>query len=202
MVTIAVFASGYGSNLQAIIDAIESKQLDARIAIVFSDKKEAFALERAKKHSIPTLYLSAKEFPSREEHEKKIIEHLDPLGVELIVLAGYMRILSPYIIGRYPLRIINIHPALLPSFPGTHGIKDAFDYGVKYTGVTVHFVDEGVDTGPIIAQEVVRIDDNDTLETLELKIHAIEHRLYPQVIQWYSENRIRVDGRKVRIVSP
>ncbi|MDI6784556.1 MAG: phosphoribosylglycinamide formyltransferase [bacterium] len=200
MVNIAVFASGYGSNLQAIIDAIESGKLDAKILLVFSDKKEAYALDRAKKHNIPTLYLAPKEFPSREEHEKKIVEVLEQLGVELIVLAGYMRILTPYIIRRYYLRIINIHPALLPSFPGTHGIEDAFNYGVKYTGVTVHFVDEGVDTGPIIAQEVVQIAEGETVATLAPQIHAIEHQLYPQVLQWFSEKRIKVEGRIVRIL--
>ena len=200
MVNIAIFASGFGSNLQAIIDAIESGKLDAIISLVFSDKKDAVALERAKKHQLPFFYLAPKAFPSREEHEKIIIEHLEKLGVELIVLAGYMRILTPYIIRKYALRIINIHPALLPSFPGTHGIEDAFNYGVKYTGVTVHFVDEGVDTGPIIAQEVVKIEDGDTLETLAPKIHAIEHKLYPQVIQWFSESRIKVEDRKVRIL--
>ena len=200
MVNIAVFASGYGSNLQAIIDAIESGKLTAKIQLVFSDKKDAYALERAKKHNIPTLYLPPKEFPSREEHEKKIVEHLEQLGVELIVLAGYMRILTPYIIRRYHLKIINIHPALLPSFPGTHGIEDAFNHGVKYTGVTVHFVDEGVDTGPIITQEAVKIEAGDTIETLEPQIHAIEHQLYPQVLQWFSEQRVKVEGRKVRII--
>jgi phosphoribosylglycinamide formyltransferase-1 len=200
MVNIAIFASGFGSNLQAIIDAIESGKLDAIISLVFSDKKDAVALERAKKHNLPFFYLAPKAFPSREEHEKIIIEHLEKLGVELIVLAGYMRILTPYIIRKYALRIINIHPALLPSFPGTHGIEDALNYGVKYTGVTVHFVDEGVDTGPIIAQEVVKIEDGDTLETLAPKIHAIEHKLYPQVIQWFSESRIKVEDRKVRIL--
>jgi phosphoribosylglycinamide formyltransferase 1 len=199
MVNLAVFASGNGSNLQAIIDAIESGKLDAKILVVFSDRIDAFALERARKHGIQTLYLAPKEFPSREAHEQKIVEHLEKLGVELIVLAGYMRILTPYLIRKFPLRIMNIHPALLPSFPGTHGIADAYNYGVKYTGVTVHFVDEGVDTGPIIAQEVVQIEDNDTLETLEPKIHAIEHKLYPQAIQWYSEKRIVFDSRKVRI---
>jgi phosphoribosylglycinamide formyltransferase 1 len=199
MVNLAVFASGNGSNLQAIIDAIESGKLEAQIALVFSDKQDAFALERAKKHGIPTLILPPKEFSSREAHEQKIVEHLEKLGVELIILAGYMRILTPYLIRKFPLRIMNIHPALLPSFPGTHGIADAFNYGVKYTGVTVHFVDEGVDTGPIIIQEVIRIEDNDTIETLEPRIHAIEYKLYPQAIQWYSEKRIVFDGRKVRI---
>lgn len=200
MVSIAVFASGNGSNLQAIIDAIESGKLDAKIRVVFSDKQDAYALERAKKHEIQTLYLAPKEFPSREAHEQKIVEYLEGLGVELIVLAGYMRILTPYIIRKYPMRIINIHPALLPSFPGTHGIADAFNYGVKYTGVTVHFVDEGVDTGPIIIQEVTKIEDTDTIETLEPRIHAIEHKIYPQAIQWYSEQRIKIEGRKVRII--
>jgi phosphoribosylglycinamide formyltransferase-1 len=200
MVRIAVFASGNGSNLQAIIDAIESGILDAKIMVVFSDKKDSFALERAKKHGISTLYLAPKEFPSREAHEQKIVEHLEQLDVELIILAGYMRILTSYLIRKYALRIMNIHPALLPSFPGTHGIADAFNYGVKYTGVTIHFVDEGVDTGPIIAQEAVRIEDSDTIETLEPRIHAIEHKLYPQAIQWYSQKRIAIEGRKVRII--
>ncbi|MFB3897940.1 MAG: phosphoribosylglycinamide formyltransferase [bacterium] len=200
MVNLAIFASGNGSNLQAIIDAIESGNLAARIMVVFSDKKDAYALDRAKQHGIQTLYLAPKEFSTREMHEQKIVEYLEQLGVDLIVLAGYMRILTPYIIRKYPMRIMNIHPALLPSFPGTHGIADAFNYGVKYTGVTVHFVDEGVDTGPIIIQEVIKIEDTDTIETLEPRMHAIEHKIYPQAIQWYSEHRIIIEGRKVKII--
>jgi len=199
MLTIAVLASGNGSNLQAIIDAIESESLQVKIQCVISDRKSALALERAQKNNIPGHYLNPNEYSSREDHEKAIIKILDTTKIQLVVLAGYMRLLTPLFVKKYHGKIINIHPALLPSFPGAHGIEDTFKYGVKITGVTVHFVDEGIDTGPIIAQVPVEIRDTDTLESLEHRIHSQEHFLYPRVLQWFSEDRVYLDGRKVVI---
>lgn len=199
MLPIAILASGNGSNLQAIIDAIESHKLDAKIQCVLSDRKSAFALERAKKHNIPNYFINPKDYSTREKHEKVLAQILIEHQVELIVLAGYMRLLTSSFVQMYKSKIINIHPALLPSFPGAHGIEDAFKYGVKITGVSVHFVDDGVDTGPVISQVPVEIKETDTLESLEQRIHAQEHKLYPQVIQLFAQGRIRLDGRKVRI---
>ncbi len=199
MLHIAILASGNGSNLQAIIDAIESHKLDAKIQCVLSDRKSAFALERAKKHNIPAYFINPKDYPSREQHENALAQKLEEHQVELIVLAGYMRLLTSNFVQIFQGKIINIHPALLPSFPGAHGIEDAFKYGVKITGVTIHFVDDGVDTGPIIVQVPVEIKNTDTLETLAQHIHDQEHRLYPQVIQLFAQGRIHLDGRKVII---
>jgi phosphoribosylglycinamide formyltransferase-1 len=199
MLKIAVLASGNGSNLQAIIDAIEAGQLNLELACVISDKANAFALERARKHYIAAYAVPPKSFADRPAHEKAIQAILEENGVQLIVLAGYMRILTPGFIQTYQHKIINIHPALLPSFPGAHGIRDAFEYGVKVTGVTVHFVDEGVDSGPIIAQVPVVVEENDTMDTLEAKIHAEEHKLYIRALSYISENRIQISGRRVHI---
>lgn len=199
MLTIGVLISGSGSNLQAIIDQKEKGSLPVEISCVISNKETAYGLERAKKHGIPSYFVNPKEYSTREDHEKVIVSILKEHHVDIIVMAGYMRILTPWIIHEYQNRIINIHPALLPSFPGAHGIQDAFNYGVKYTGVTVHIVNEGVDSGPIIAQSVVSIDQNDTLDTLESKIHQEEHQLYPYVIGLFANDRITLDGRKVII---
>jgi len=187
-VNIAVFVSGNGSNLQAIIDAVERREIKCVIALVVSDKKDAHALTRARNAGIETFVLDPAGFSSREEYDKAIIKELECRGVQLVVLAGFMRLLSAYFVKKYKGRIINIHPALLPSFKGTHGIRDAFNAGVKVTGVTVHFVDEELDHGPIIAQEAVRIQD-DTLESLEEKVHRVEHRLYPKVIKALVEKK-------------
>ena len=199
MLNIAVLASGNGSNLQAIIDFIESNQLQAKIQCVISDRQSAFALERAKKHAIPAFYINPKDYPSREKHEETVVQKLSEFTIDLIVLAGYMRLLTPYFLRKFPNKIINIHPALLPSFAGAHGIEDAFKYGVKTTGITIHFVDEGVDTGPIIAQIPIEIKDSDTLEILENRIHEQEHLLYPKVLQWFAEKRITLHNRKVSV---
>jgi phosphoribosylglycinamide formyltransferase-1 len=196
---IAVLVSGRGSNLQAIIDAIESGKVSATIAIVISDKKDAYALVRAQKHGIKTLFIDPKEFKTREDYDKRIVEHLQKEDVELVALAGFMRILSPYFVNAYKNRIMNIHPALLPSFPGLHGQKQAVDYGVKVSGATVHFVDEGCDTGPIILQVPVRVEDDDTEETLSARILEQEHKIYPLAIQLYAEGRLEIIGRKVKI---
>lgn len=191
---VGVFASGSGTNLQAIIDA-QVETID--IVVVFTNKSDAYALERAKAHNIPVLVIDHKGYDSREEYDAEIISALEPYNLDLIVLAGYMRILSPVFVRAYKGKIINIHPALLPSFPGINSAKQALEYGVKYTGVTVHFVDEGVDTGPIILQSVVEIEDDDTEETLLRKIHKVEHQIYPKALELVSSSKIEVKGRRV-----
>ncbi|MGD2278891.1 MAG: phosphoribosylglycinamide formyltransferase [Candidatus Omnitrophota bacterium] len=197
---IAVFASGNGTNLQALIDAAERGELaGARLVLVVSDNPGAFALERARKARIKTFVLEGGKFKSREEFDKIVIEELRKEKIELVVLAGFMRILSGRFISEYENRILNIHPALLPSFKGARGIKDAFDYGVKVTGVTVHFVNNELDAGPIILQDCVEIDKEDTLDSLEEKIHKAEHKLYPEAVRLFSRGRLRVEGRKVII---
>ena len=196
---IAVFVSGSGTNLQAIIDSISKGEIKAKIALVVSDNKDAHALTRAKTAGIETFVLSPKGFKSREDYDKKIIEELKKRDVNLVVLAGFMRLLSSHFVLQYKNKIINIHPALLPSFKGTHGIKDAFEYGSKRTGVTVHFVDTQLDHGPIILQEAVEIKENDTLDTLEEKIHKIEHKLYPKAVKLFVEGKLKVESRKVKI---
>ncbi len=191
---VAVFVSGSGSNLQAIIDAgIPSIE----IALVFSNNPDAYALKRAENHGIPTLVVNHRDFKSREEFEGEILKHLEPLGIELIVLAGFMRILSPVLVRAYANRMINLHPALLPSFPGIHAARQAIEAGVKFTGCTVHFVDEGVDSGPIILQAVVPVEDGDDEDSLLQKIHAEEHRIYPEAIRLISEGRIKIEGKRV-----
>ncbi len=191
---VAVFVSGSGSNLQAIIDAsIPSIE----IALVFSNNPDAYALKRAENHGIPTLVINHRDFKSREEFETEILKHLEPLGIELIVLAGFMRILSPLLVREYNNRMINLHPALLPSFPGINAARQAIEAGVKFTGCTVHFVDEGVDSGPIILQAVVPVLDEDDEDSLLQKIHEEEHRIYPEAIRLISEGKIRIEGRRV-----
>ncbi len=196
---LGVLISGRGSNLQSIIDHIEAGKIPAKIEVVISDKKEAYGLERAKRHGIEALFIDPKAYPSREEFEKAVGDELEKRGVELICLAGFMRILSPYFVNRFKNRIINIHPALLPSFPGLHGQKQALDYGVKIAGCTVHFVDEGVDSGPIIIQAAVPVYDDDTEDTLSARILRYEHKIYPMAIKLIAEGRVRVEGRRVII---
>lgn len=191
---VAVFASGSGTNLQAIIDA-DIQTIE--IAVVFTNNPDAYAIERAKKHNIQVEIIDHKNYKTREEYEKHIIKVLGPYKLNLIVLAGFMRILSTVFVRAYKNKIVNIHPALLPSFPGINAVKQALEYGVKYTGVTVHFVDEGVDTGPIILQSVVEIKDEDTEDTLLEKIHEVEHRIYPKAIELISSGEIEVIGRRV-----
>ncbi len=180
---IAIFASGSGSNFQAIVDAINQNKLEAHVALLVCDQPNAFVLERAKKLQIDTFIFQAQNYPSKEAFELEIVEQLQQKNVELIVLAGYMRIIGNTLLTHFPDRIINIHPALLPSFPGAHGIRDAYDYGVKVFGVTVHYVDAGVDTGKIIEQESFHYSEGMTVEDVENEIHKIEHTIYPKVIQ-------------------
>jgi phosphoribosylglycinamide formyltransferase-1 len=180
---LAVLASGRGSNLQALIDAIQKGEISAEIAVVISDKPNAIALKRARKHNIPAITILRNDFPTREVFEEKILEAIKEYQCDLICLAGFMRILSPYFINNAKVKIINIHPSLLPAFPGLNAQKQALDYGVKFSGCTVHFVDEGMDTGPIILQAVVPVLDDDTEETLADRILKEEHRIYPEAIK-------------------
>ena len=196
---IAVFVSGSGTNLQAIIDSVKNGTLKAKIALVVSDKEDAYALKRAEDSGIETFVLSSKGFKTREDYDKEVIKELKKKNIGLIVLAGFMRLVSSYFVNEYKNKIINIHPALLPSFKGTHGIKDAFEYGVKKTGVTVHFVDAELDHGPIILQEALKVEESDTLDTLEEKIHKLEHKMYPEAIKLFIEGKLKIEGRKVKI---
>jgi len=199
-IRIAVLISGSGTNLQSLIDNIARGYIPAEIKCVISDKKDAFGLERARKHGIDALFIDPKKYNSRQEHEDEIIRNLDACGINLIVLAGYMRLLTPHVISKFKNKIINIHPALLPSFPGTHGYKDAWDYGVKISGCTVHFVDEGCDTGPIILQAVNEILPGDTFETFQARGLKTEHRALPEAVKLFCEGRLAVEGRKVKIL--
>lgn len=199
MVNIGVLVSGSGSNLQSIIDSIEAGRLAASIKVVISDNPSAYALERAKKHRIPTVVLLKKGFSSREEFDREVVKELKDFGVELVVLAGFMRIISAVILDAFPMRIMNIHPSLLPAFPGLDVQRKALEHGVKFSGCTVHFVDSGLDSGPIIIQAVVPVKEDDTPESLAKRILANEHRIYPQAIQFFSEGRLRVEGRRVFI---
>lgn len=188
----AVFASGNGSNLQALIDAWSKKKIAAQLCVVMSDNKNAFALTRALKAGIPTVVVDPKMFPSREAMDKALLKELKNFNVDFVVLAGYMRILSACFVKAFRHKILNIHPALLPSFKGAHAIKDAFEYGVQSTGVTVHFVDEKVDHGPIIAQKVLTIRKTDTLKTLEARIHKLEHKMYPKIVDLFARGRVKI----------
>lgn len=198
---IAVFASGSGSNFQALAEAIRDRGINASIELVVSDKPSAYVLERAKHFNIETYTFRPKENPSREAYEQLIVAKLREMGIELIVLAGYMRIITNVLLEPYYGRIVNIHPALLPSFPGVNGVAQALDYGVKITGATVHFVDGGMDTGPIIAQQAVEVLDNDTEQTLAARIHQAEHELLPKVVSWIAEGRVSLSGRKVTVAN-
>ncbi|QGG46288.1 phosphoribosylglycinamide formyltransferase [Heliorestis convoluta] len=197
---IGVLASGRGSNLQALLDAIEAGTVDGQVVLVVSDRQNAQALERASAKSIPAVHLSPKNYSDRAAYDRALAALFKERGAEAVVLAGYMRIISKSFLEAFPEKVVNIHPALLPAFPGLHGQKQALDYGVRYSGCTVHFVDEGMDTGPIILQAVVPVEDDDTEETLAAKILKEEHRLLPQAIQLFSQGRLRVEGRKVRIL--
>jgi phosphoribosylglycinamide formyltransferase-1 len=191
--------SGSGTNLQAIIDAVKTGYIPAEIALVVSDNKDALAVGRARERGIETLVLDKKDFKTREEFDKEIVKNLKKKDVGLVVLAGFMRLLSPYFIREYRNKIMNIHPALLPSFKGAHGIKDALEHGAKVTGPTVHFVDEELDHGPIILQKALEIRENDTEETLLERVHSQEHRIYPEAIKLFVEGRLKIAGRRVRV---
>jgi phosphoribosylglycinamide formyltransferase-1 len=196
---IAVFASGRGTNFAAIIRAVKKGAIKANLALLVCDQPGAGAIARAKRAGIKVALVKREGFATKKDFEAKIIQHLEENKIDLIVLAGYMRIVEAELLAKYRGRILNIHPALLPSFKGTEGIKDAFDYGVKVTGVTVHFVDEEMDAGPIILQAAVKIEESDALASLEKKIHKIEHKIYPEAIRLFVEGRLNLEGRKVKI---
>ena len=197
---IGVLCSGRGSNLASIIDAIERGEIRAEIAVVIADKADAYALERAREKGIPAVAVVYRDYAERADFERALLTELHAHGVTLVVLAGFMRILSPVFVHAYTGRILNIHPALLPSFPGAHAHRDVLAYGVKVSGCTVHFVDEGMDSGPIILQASVPVQEGDTEETLAARVLAQEHRIFPEAIKLYVEGRLRTDGRKVHIL--
>ncbi|MBQ1510244.1 MAG: phosphoribosylglycinamide formyltransferase [Selenomonadaceae bacterium] len=197
---LGVLCSGRGTDLQSIIDAIADGKLDAEIAVVLTDKPDVMALERARKAGIRNVCVNRKEYEDRESFERVLVAELEASGVTLVILAGFMRILSPYFVHAYSGRIMNIHPALLPSFGGAHAHRDVLAYGVKISGCTVHFVDEGMDSGPIILQAAVPVLDDDTEETLGARVLEQEHIIYPKAIQLYVEGRLKVEGRHVRIL--
>jgi len=196
---IGVLASGRGSNFQSIIDSIESRYLKAEIGVLITDNPEAFAIERAKKHRIEHLVMVPGRLGSKDDFFEQIAEELKRREIGLVALAGFMRIVRKPLIDAFPNKIMNIHPALLPSFPGLHGQRQACAYGVKLSGCTVHFVDEGMDTGPIIIQAAVAVREDDTEDSLSERILKFEHKIYPRAIKLFSEGRIEVVGRKVMV---
>jgi phosphoribosylglycinamide formyltransferase-1 len=196
---IAIFASGTGSNFQAIVRAVKQKKLSCRIKLLVCDNPQAKVIEKAKIAGVEAFVIERSAFADKQGFEGAIIARLKEDRIELIVLAGFMRLLSAEFVRAFRNRIINIHPALLPAFKGSHGIADAFTYGAKLTGITVHFVDEHMDHGPIILQEAVTIKENDTLASLEARIHRLEHALYPKAIQLFAQGRLKIRGRKVII---
>ena len=203
LLRVAVLASGRGSNLQAIIDAIEAGQVQAEIVVVISNKKDAAALERARKHGLPVMFVDPKPFAglpdSREAYDQALLDLLKKHDVELVLLAGYMKIVTKVLVDAFANRMMNIHPSLLPSFPGLDVQKKAIEWGCKVAGCTVHFVTEGVDEGPIILQAAVPILDDDNPDTLAARILEQEHKLYPRAVQLFAEGRLRVEGRRVFI---
>ena len=206
LVRLGVLASGRGSNLQAIIDAIERDALSAEIAVVISNKQDAVALERARTHGAPAVWLDPKPFAgrpeSREAYDRAVLEVLQKHEVDVVLLAGYMKIVTAVLVSAYENRMMNIHPSLLPSFPGLDVQKKAIEHGCKIAGCTVHFVTEGVDEGPIIIQAAVPIAEGDTADTLAARILEHEHRIYPRAVQLYAEGRLRVEGRRVVVTDP
>lgn len=194
-----MLCSGQGTNLQAIINATRSGRLRARIGLIVSDRADAFARRRAKRAKLPSVFIDRKAFDSREAFERHLIKLLEAAGVTLVCLAGFMRVLSPGFVRRFPNRILNIHPSLLPAFSGGHAVQDALAWGAKVTGVTIHLVDEEVDHGPIVLQEPVAIQPGDTLKTLLERIHRVEHRLYPKAISLMLGGKVRVRGRTVTV---
>jgi len=196
---LGVLVSGSGTNLQAIIDRIEAGEICAEIACVISNKADAFALERAARHGIPTIVHEITGFSERRAYDAATVDILHGHKVDLVILAGFMRVLTDVMVNAFPNAIMNIHPALLPSFPGLHAQQQALDYGVRYSGCTVHFVDCGTDTGPIILQTVVPVEQDDTEETLSARIQKVEHQTFAAAIKLFVAGKIRVEGRRVLI---
>lgn len=199
MVRIGVLVSGSGSNLQSIMDACDSREIDGQVSVVISNHDNAYALERASQRKIPTAVISHNDHPHRETFDQELVAVLRSYQVDLVALAGFMRVLTPSFLRAFPGRVMNIHPALLPSFPGLGVRQKALDYGVRFSGCTVHFVDEGVDTGPIIIQAVVPAYPEDTEETLKERILRLEHKIYPKAISLFAQGRLSISGRKVFI---
>lgn len=199
LLKVGVLASGRGSNLQSIMNASREERIPAEVAVVLSDNKDAFALERARSAGIPAVAVEPSGFSSREEYEQKLIDELKKHGVKLVCLAGYMRLAGRTLLEAYPNRVMNIHPALLPAFPGLHGQQQAWEYGVRYSGCTVHFVDQGMDTGPVILQAVVPVLPEDTADDLAARILEQEHIIYPEAVKLFALGRLRVEGRRVII---
>ena len=199
MVNLGVLASGRGSNFQAIIDEIERGRLNAVVKLLVVDNPEAYAIERAKRHGIEHLSLNPKDFSTRNDFYLRITDELKSRGVDLVILAGFMRVVKKPLIEAFRNRIMNIHPALLPSFPGLHGQGQAADYGVRISGCTVHFVDEGMDTGPVIIQAAVPVSPEDSEDSLSERILKLEHKIFPEAIRLFSEGRLAVEGRIVKI---
>ena len=197
---LAILASGSGSNAQTMFEAMEQGILDADIRLVFSNRLDAKVLERAKKFGIATCCLDHKAFASREDFDKKMCEVIREHGADTVAMAGYMRMVTPHFLNAFPQRVLNIHPAILPSFAGAHGALDAVNYGVKFSGCSVHFVSEEMDAGPIIIQGIVPCDQDDTEQDLQNKIHALEHRIYVQALQWLSQNRLNIQGHTVHLL--
>ena len=200
VINLGVLASGRGSNLQSIMDACNRGHIPARVVAVVSDQVGAYALERARLANIPAVHIKTEDFSNKDLYEAAVCEALLKHGVELVCLAGYMRLVGKTLLEAFPNRVMNIHPALLPAFPGLHGQRQAWEYGVKYSGCTVHFVDEGMDTGPIILQAVVPVLDDDTEESLATRILEQEHLIYPAAIGLYARGCLQLSGRKVKTI--
>ena len=192
MKRLAIFVSGNGTNMQNIIERVRAGQIPAEIALVLIDNPEAYALKRAERLKVETVVVDRKRFDSKEKFEAEIERHLQRKKIDYIILAGFMRILSPAFVKAHPLRILNVHPALLPKFPGAHAIRDAWEAKAKVTGVTIHFVTEDVDSGPIVLQREVPVEPSDTLESLEQKVHAVEYELYPEAINLVLQGKVRL----------
>jgi phosphoribosylglycinamide formyltransferase-1 len=199
---LGVLVSGSGSNLQAILDACAAGTLDARVRVVLSNKPDVLALERARRAGVATEVLSHKDFATREAYDAGLVRALRARGVDTVVLAGFMRIVTPTLLDAFANRVVNVHPALSPAFAGVDAQRQAFEYGAKVAGCTVHFVDAGTDTGPIITQRAVPVLEEDTLDSLRARILEQEHRALPEALQWLAEGRLRVEGRRVRVLPP
>jgi phosphoribosylglycinamide formyltransferase 1 len=194
VITLGVLVSGTGSNLQAILDAVAQKKLDARVAVVVSNVAGAGGLERAREAGVEAVVVDHKAYADRRAFDAAVVEVLRARGVEVVVLAGFMRLVTDVLLGAFPMRVVNVHPSLLPAFPGVHSQQQAFDYGVRVAGCTVHLVDGGTDTGPILAQASVSVEEDDDAESLRLRILAREHELLPRVLQWMAEGRVTVEA--------
>lgn len=197
---IAVLASGQGSNLEAILDAEKRGRIAGQVVLVISDCKTAPALERARQREIRALFIDPEEFRTRVDYDRAVIAELKKDKISLVVLAGFMRLLTSEFIDAYPMKIMNIHPSILPAFPGLDGVEQALNYGVKVSGCTVHFVDYGLDSGPIILQETVPVIEQDTIETLHQRIHAVEHRIYSTAVDLFCRDKLKIEGRRCTII--